>query len=59
MPHLQAEIQGSGTPLVLLGTPRGSQAVLDQPQRQPMFHYLANPSRQGMVQGYGPHLDTF
>ena len=38
--------------LVLLGTPRGSQAVLDQPQRQPMFHYLADPSRQGMVQGY-------
>ena len=58
MSHFQNEIQGPRTPLVLLGTPRGSQAVLDQSQCQSMLHHMADPSRSGMVQGDGPHLDT-
>ena len=56
--HFQNEIQSPGTPLVLPGTPRGSQAVLDQSQRQSTLHHMADSSRSGMVQDNGPHLDT-
>ena len=57
--HLKNEIQRPGTPLVLLGTARGSQAVFDQSQCQSMLDHMADPSRSGMVQDDGPHFDTF
>ena len=41
--------KGPGPPLVLLGTPRGSQVVLDESQCRSMFYHLADSSRSGMV----------
>ena len=48
----------SRTPLVLLGTSRRSQVVLDESQCRSMLYHLADSSCSGMDYGDGPYLDT-
>ena len=51
--------KGPGLPcLVLLGTRRRSQVVLDESQCRSMLYHLADSSCSGMEYGDGPYLDT-